>query len=90
MKNRTLAVIGSCLIATVAWWSSVHAFWHGQAPGAFSQPALAAAAEYNHNAPCETSASTSTIDLNNTLASGFNWYVNGVFPRCRRIGGSLS
>ena len=49
---------------------------------AYWQPPLLAATlqGYGTTALSENWASTSTIDVNNTLAGGFKWYVNGQYP----------
>jgi hypothetical protein len=47
----------------------------------FSAPAVAAKYGFTHPVLYETwTNGTATIDLNNTKAAGFNWYVNSYFP----------
>jgi hypothetical protein len=46
-----------------------------------SLPPIAASIGFIKNTFCETwSNGTATIDINNTKAPGFNWYINTVFP----------
>jgi hypothetical protein len=76
-----LKIVQSFLLAAVLTVGITLAFVNMCMRGALvPQPPLAQQYGYNSLAFYEPWESTATIDLTNSKAPGFNWYVNGYFP----------
>jgi hypothetical protein len=80
-RRIMLKIVQSILLTAVLTAGIILAFANMRMHGALvPQPPLAQQYGFNSLAFYEPWESTATIDLTNSKAPGFNWYINGYFP----------